>query len=208
MIAINDPSVSTPGGVAVLDRPELVRDHRVGMIDKGMQAAITANNRAALPYALYLASHADASGELIDSRALAAQHFNVCATTITRWRTALVEVGYLLRYSGGFRGRCLVAVIKRYASDAAAFIARRAQAAAWLHRKGRRAELARKARERSRKKGDSAATPLNSIESSLADSDQIGAHDTTESAGERTPGHREGQLAAMRATLPRGGRGR
>ena len=175
MLSNNAARVPNVGGVAVLDRPELVRDHRVGMIDKGMQAAITANNRAALPYALYLASHADASGELIDSRALAAQHFNVCATTITRWRTALVEVGYLLRYSGGFRGRCLVAVIKRYASDAAAFIARRAQAAAWLHRKGRRAELARKARERPKRKGDIHASPLNSIESSLADSDRIRA---------------------------------
>ena len=208
MIAINDPSVSTPGRVAVLDRPEPVRDFRVGMIDKGMQAAITANQRAALPYALYLASHADAAGELIDSRALAAQHFNVCATTITRWRSALVEVGYLLRYSGGYRGVCLVAVIKRYASDASAFIARRAQAAAWLHRKGRRAELARKARERPKKKGDIDVTPLNSLESLTSNSDQIGAQDTTDSAGERTPGHREGQLAAMRATLPRGGRGR
>ena len=145
------------------------------MIDKGMQAAITANNRAALPYALYLASHADAAGELIDSRAIAAQHFNVCETTITRWRTALVKVGFLLRYAGGYRGFCLIAVIKRYTSDASAFIARRAQAAAWLHRKGRREELARKARERSRKKGDMSVTPLNSIESSLADSDRIRA---------------------------------
>ena len=177
MVAINDPSVSTPGGVAVLERPELVRDHRVGMIDKGMQSAITASNRAALPYALYLASHADAAGELIDSRALAAQHFNVCETTITRWRTALVEVGYLLRYSGGFRGRCLVAVIKRYVSDASAFIGRRAQAAAWLHRKGRREELARKARERPKRKGDIRITPLNSLESITADSDRIRAQE-------------------------------
>ena len=204
MLSNNAARVPNVGGVAVLDRPELVRDHRVGMIDKGMQAAITASNRAALPYALYLASHADAAGELIDSRALAAQHFGVCETTITRWRTALVKVGFLLRYAGGYRGFCLVAVIKRYASDASAFIGRRAQAAAWLHRKGRREELARKARERPKRKGDIRATPLISIESSLAYSDQIGAQDS----GERTPGHREGQLAAMRATLPRGGRGR
>ena len=177
MVAINDPSVSTPGGVAVLERPELVRDFRVGMIDKGMQAAITANNRSALPYALYLASHADASGELIDSRAIAAQHFGVCETTITRWRTALVKVGFLLRYAGGYRGFCLIAVIKRYTSDASAFIARRAQAAAWLHRKGRREELARKARERSRKKGDMSVTPLNSLESITSDSVRIRAQE-------------------------------
>ena len=177
MVAINDPSVSSPGGVAVLERPELVRDHRVGMIDKGMQAAITSKHRAALPYALYLASHADSAGELIDSRALAAQHFNVCETTITRWRTALVKVGFLLRYAGGYRGFCLIAVIKRYTSDASAFMARRAQAAAWLHRKGRRAELARKARERSRKKGDIRATPLISRESITADSVRIRAHE-------------------------------
>ena len=175
MVAINDPSVSTPGRVAVLERPEPVRDHRVGMIDKGMQAAITASNRAALPYALYLASHADAAGELVDSRALAAQHFGVCETTITRWRTALVKVGFLLRYAGGYRGFCLVAVIKRYASDASAFIGRRAQAAAWLHRKGRREELARKARERPKRKGDMSVTPLNSKESITADSDRIRA---------------------------------
>ena len=174
MVSNNAAGFPNAGGVAVLERPEPVRDNRVGFIDAGMQSAITASNRAALPYALYLASHADAAGELIDSRALAAQHFNVCETTITRWRTALVEVGYLLRYSGGFRGRCLVAVVKRYASDASAFIARRAQAAAWLHRKGRRAELARLARERRCKKGDIGVTPLTSLESSLADSDGIG----------------------------------
>ena len=177
MVANNDPSVSPPGGVAVLERPELVRDHRVGMIDKGMQAAITANNRAALPYALYLASHADAAGELIDSRAIAAQHFGVCETTITRWRTALVKVGFLLRYAGGYRGFCLIAVIKRYTSDASAFIARRAQAAAWLHRKGRRAELARLARERRCKKGDIGVTPLISLESITANSDRIRAQE-------------------------------
>ena len=177
MLSNNAARVPNVGGVAVLDRPEPVRDHRVGMIDKGMQAAITAQHRAALPYALYLASHADAAGELIDSRALAAQHFGVCETTITRWRTALVKVGFLLRYAGGYRGFCLVAVIKRYTSDASAFIARRAQAAAWLHRKGRREELARKARERSRKKGDIRVTPLNSLESLTSDSVRIRAQE-------------------------------
>lgn len=177
MVANNAASVSTPGRVAVLERPDPVRDHRVGMIDKGMQAAITARHRAALPYALYLASHADAAGELIDSRALAAQHFNVCETTITRWRSALVEVGFLLRYAGGYRGFCLIAVIKRYVSDASVFIARRAQAAAWLHRKGRRAELAQRARERARKKGDIGVTPLNSLESITSDSGRIRAQE-------------------------------
>jgi len=160
-----------------LERPEPVRDNRVGFIDAGMQSAITASNRAALPYALYLASHADAAGELIDSRALAAQHFGVCETTITRWRSALVEVGYLLRYSGGYRGRCLVAVVKRYVSDATVFIARRAQAAAWLHRKGRRAELARLARERGRGKGGIGVTPLISQESFTTDSVGIRAQE-------------------------------
>ena len=175
LVAVKGLAVSVPtGGVSVLDRPGPVRDNRVGFIDAGMQSAITAGNRAALPYALYLASHADAAGELIDSRALAAQHFNVCETTISRWRTALVEVGYLLRYSGGFRGMCLVAVVRRYVSDQTAFIARRAQAAAWLHRKGRRAELARLARQRRCKKGDIGATPLISQMSSLADSVGIG----------------------------------
>ena len=77
------------------------RDTRVGTLDAGMQAHIAAVDRSALPYALYLATHANPAGEVIDARALAAEHFHVNILTITRWRASLVRAGYLLPYGGG-----------------------------------------------------------------------------------------------------------
>ena len=64
---------------------------------------IAAVDRSAIPYAHYLATHASPAGDVIDSRALAAEHFHVNTRTITRWRAALVRAGYLLPYGGGIR---------------------------------------------------------------------------------------------------------
>ena len=176
-----------------------------------MQARILAVDRSAFPYAMRLATHASPAGEVIDSRALAAEHFHVHIRTITRWRAALVRAGYLLPYAGGHKGKCLRAVIKRFLSDTTAFIARRAVAAAHLARKARHAERARRARENPRTnpripKGDMNVSRLISQESSLEDSAESTLDDTAERAPGTDTGHRAALLASMRALLPRGGR--
>ena len=56
-------------------------------------------DRQAFAYALYLATNANAADEVIDSRALAAEHCHVHIRTITRWRAHLISVGYLMPYS-------------------------------------------------------------------------------------------------------------
>ena len=187
------------------------RDTRVGLLDAEMQARILAVDRSAFPYAMRLATHASPAGEVIDSRALAAEHFHVHIRTITRWRAALVRAGYLLPYAGGHKGKCLRAVIKRFLSDTTAFIARRAVAAAHLARKARHAERARRARENPRTnpripKGDIDVSRLISQESSLEDSAESTLDDTAERAPGTDTGHRAALLASMRALLPRGGR--
>ena len=160
---------------------------------------------------MYLSTHANPAGDVIDSRALAAEHFHVHIRTITRWRAALVRAGYLMPYAGGHKGKCLRAVIKRFMTDTTVFIARRALAALWLARKARHAERARRARENPRTnpripKGDMNVSRLISQESSLEDS----AESTLDDAPERAPGtdagHRAALLASMRALLPRNGR--
>ena len=188
------------------------RDTRVGTLDAGMSAHIAAVDRSALPYALYLATHASPAGDVIDSRALAAEHFHVNIRTITRWRASLVNAGYLLPYAGGHKGKCLRAVIKRFLTDSTAFIARRALAALWLARKARNAERARRARENPRtnpcirSKGDIDVSRLISQESSLEDSAESTLDDTTERAPGTISGHGAAVLASMRARLPRNGR--
>lgn len=188
------------------------RDTRVGTLDAGMSAQIAARDRSALPYALYLATHASPAGDVIDSRALAAEHFRVSIRTITRWRASLVDAGYLLPYAGGHKGKCLRAVIKRFLTDSTAFIARRALAAVWLARKARNAERARRARENPRTnpcirpKGDMNVSRLISQESSLEDSAESTLDDTAERAPGPITGHAAALLASMRATLPRNGR--
>ena len=187
------------------------RDTRVGLLDAEMQAQIASVDRSALPYAMRLATHASPAGEVIDSRALAAEHFHVHIRTITRWRAALVRAGYLLPYAGGHKGKCLRAVLKRFLSDTTAFIARRAVAAAHLARKARHAERARRARENPRTnpripKGDMNVSRLISQESSLEDSAESTLDDTAERAPGTDAGHRDALLASMRALLPRGGR--
>lgn len=188
------------------------RDTRVGTLDAGMSAHIAAVDRSALPYALYLATHASPAGEVIDSRALAAEHFRVNIRTITRWRAALVDAGYLMPYAGGHKGKCLRAVIKRFLTDSTAFIARRALAALWLARKARNAERARRARENPRTnpcirlKGDIDVSRLISQESSLDDSAESTLDDTTERATGTISGHGAAAIASMRALLPYGGR--
>jgi hypothetical protein len=176
-----------------------------------MIAQIAAVDRSAGLYALYLAAHANPAGDVIDSRALAAEHFNVHIRTITRWRASLVDAGYLLPYAGGHKGKCLRAVVKRFMSDTTAFIARRALARVWLARKARNAERARRARENprtnpSRLKGDRDVTRLISQESSLEDSAEQTLDDTAERPhGAMTP-HAAALYASMMAKLPRGGR--
>jgi hypothetical protein len=188
------------------------RDTRVGTLDAGMSAHIAAVDRSALPYALYLATHANPAGDVIDSRALAAEHFHVNIRTITRWRASLVRAGYLLPYGGGHKGKCLRAVIKRFLTDSTAFIARRALAALWLARKARNAERARRARMNPRtnpcirQKGDIDVSRLISQESSLEDSAESTLDDTTERAPGTISGHGAAVLASMRAGLPRNGR--
>jgi hypothetical protein len=187
------------------------RDTRVGTLDAEMSAQIAARDRSALPYALYLATHANPAGDVIDSRALAAEHFHVTIRTITRWRASLVDAGYLLPYAGGHKGKCLRAVIKRFMSDTTAFIARRALAAVWLARKARHAERARRARENprtnpSRPKGDIDVSRLISQESSLEDSAGSTLEDTAERPHGTLTAAAAALLASMRATLPRGGR--
>lgn len=187
------------------------RDTRVGLLDAEMQAQIAAVDRSALPYAMRLSTHANPAGDVIDSRALAAEHFHVHIRTITRWRAALVRAGYLMPYAGGHKGKCLRAVIKRFMTDTTAFIARRALAAAHLARKARNAERARRARENPRTKacipkGDMSISRLISKESSLEDSGESTLDDTAERAPGTDTGHRDALLASMRAVLPRGGR--
>ena len=188
------------------------RDTRVGTLDAGMSAHIAAVDRSALPYALYLATHANPAGEVIDSRALAAEHFHVNIRTITRWRAALVRAGYLLPYGGGHKGKCLRAVIKRFLTDATAFIARRSLARIWLERKARHAERARRARENPRTnpcirlKGDIELSRLISQESSLEDSAESTLDERPERDAVGITGHAAELLAAMRAQLPRNGR--
>ena len=187
------------------------RDTRVGLLDAEMQARILAVDLSALPYALYLSTHANPAGEVIDSRALAADYFHVHIRTITRWRAALVRVGYLMPYAGGHKGMCLRAVIKRFMTDTTAFIARRAVAAAHLARKARHAELARHARENPRTnacipKGDMSISRLISKESLREDFAESTLDDTAERAPGTDTGHRDALLASMRALLPRGGR--
>ena len=183
------------------------RDTRVGTLDAGMTAQIAAVDRSALPYALYLATHANPAGEVIDSRALAAEHFRVDVRTITRWRSTLVDAGYLQRYAGGHRGLCLRAVVKRFLSDTTAFIARKAQASLWLARKARRAELARYGRMNPRKKkGDIDLSRLISQKSSLEDSAESTLDERPERDAVGITGHAAELLAAMRAQLPRNGR--
>ena len=188
------------------------RDTRVGTLDAGMQAHIAAVDRSALPYALYLATHANPAGDVIDSRALAAEHFHVNIRTITRWRAALVRAGYLLPYGGGHKGKCLRAVIKRFLTDSTAFIARRALARIWLERKARNAERARRARMNPRTnpcirpKGDIDRSRLISQESSLEDSAESTLDERPERDAVGITGHAADLLAAMRAQLPRNGR--
>jgi hypothetical protein len=187
------------------------RDTRVGTLDAGMSAQIAARDRSALPYALYLATHANPAGEVIDSRALAAEYFHVTIRTITRWRASLVDAGYLLPYAGGHKGKCLRAVIKRFLSDSTAFIARRALAALWLARKARNAERARRARmnprtNRTKPKGDIDVSRLISQESSLEDSAESTLDERPERDAVGITGHAADLLAAMRAQLPRNGR--
>ena len=187
------------------------RDTRVGLLDAEMQAQIASVDRSALPYAMHLATHANAAGDVIDSRALAADYFHVHIRTITRWRAALVRAGYLLPYAGGHKGKCLRAVIKRFLSDTTTFIARRALAALWLARKARHAERARRARENPRTnpripKGDIDVSRLISQESLRDDSAESTLDDTAERAPGTDAGHRDALLASMRALLPRGGR--
>ena len=188
------------------------RDTRVGSLDAGMTAQIAAVDRSALPYALYLATHANPAGDVIDSRALAAEHFHVNIRTITRWRAALVRAGYLLPYGGGHKGKCLRAVIKRFLTDSTAFIARRALAALWLARKARNAERARRARMNPRTnpstkpKGDIDVSRLISQESSLEDSAESTLDERPERDAVGITGHAADLLAAMRAQLPRNGR--
>jgi len=188
------------------------RDTRVGTLDAGMSAHIAARDRSALPYALYLATHANPAGDVIDSRALAAEHFHVTIRTITRWRASLVDAGYLMPYAGGHKGKCLRAVIKRFLTDATAFIARRAQATVHLARKARHAERARHARENPRTnpcirpKGDINVSRLISQESSLEDSAESTLDDAAERPNGTITGHGAAVLASIRATLPRGGR--
>jgi hypothetical protein len=188
------------------------RDTRVGTLDAGMSAQIAARDRSALPYALYLATHASPAGDVIDSRALAAEHFHVTIRTITRWRASLVDAGYLLPYAGGHKGKCLRAVIKRFLSDSTAFIARRALAALWLARKARNAERARRARMNPRTnpstkpKGDIDVSRLISQESSLEDSAESTLDERPERDAVGITGHAADLLAAMRAQLPRNGR--
>ena len=183
------------------------RDTRVGSLDAGMTAQIAAVDRSALPYALYLATHANPAGEVIDSRALAAEHFHVNIRTITRWRSTLVDAGYLQRYAGGHRGLCLRAVVKRFLSDTTAFIARKAQASLWLARKSRRAELARYGRMNPRKKkGDIDVSRLISQVSSREDSAESTLDERPERDTVGITGHAADLLAAMRAQLPHNGR--
>ena len=173
---------------------------------------IAAVDRSAIPYAHYLATHASPAGDVIDSRALAAEHFHVNTRTITRWRAALVRAGYLLPYGGGHKGKCLRAVIKRFLTDATAFIARRSLARIWLERKARNAERARRARMNprtnpcTRPKGDIDRSRLISQESSLEDSAESTLDDTTERAPGTISEHGAAVLAAARARLPRNGR--
>ena len=187
------------------------RDTRVGLLDAEMQAQIAAVDGSAFRYAMYLSTHANAAGDVIDSRALAAEHFHVHIRTITRWRAALVRVGYLMPYAGGHKGMCLRAVIKRFMSDTTAFIARRALAAAHLARKARHAERARRARENPRTnacipKGDIDVSRLISQESSLEDFAESPLDDTAERPKGRMTPLAADLLASMRAPLPRGGR--
>ena len=187
------------------------RDNRVGLLDAEMQAQIASVDRSALPYAMHLATHANAAGDVIDSRALAADYFHVHIRTITRWRAALVRAGYLMPYAGGHKGKCLRAVIKRFLSDTTTFIARRALAALWLARKARHAERARRARENPRTnpripKGDMNVSRLISQESSLEDSAESTLDDTAERPNGRMTSLAADLLASMRAPLPRGGR--
>ena len=187
------------------------RDTRVGLLDAEMQAQIAAVDRSAGLYAMYLSTHANPAGDVIDSRALAADYFHVHIRTITRWRAALVRAGYLMPYAGGHKGQCLRAVIKRFLSDATVFIARRALAAAHLARKARHAERARRARENPRTnpripKGDIDVSRLISKESSLEDFAESTLDDTAERAPGTDTGPRDALLASMRALLPRGGR--
>ena len=188
------------------------RDTRVGSLDAGMIAQIAAVDRSALPYALYLATHANPAGEVIDSRALAAEHFHVNIRTITRWRASLVRAGYLLPYGGGHKGKCLRAVIKRFLTDSTAFIARRALARIWLERKARNAERARRARMNPRTnpcirpKGDIELSRLISQESSLEDSAESTLDYTTERPNGTISDHGAAVLASIRAGLPRNGR--
>ena len=188
------------------------RDTRVGLLDAEMQARIAAVDGSAFRYAMYLSTHANAAGEVIDSRALAAEHCHVHIRTITRWRASLVRAGYLMPYAGGHKGQCLRAVIKRFMSDATVFIARRALAAAHLARKARHAERARRARENPRTnpripKGDMSISRLISKESSLEDFAESTLDDTAERPNGRMTPLAADLLASMRAPLPRGGRG-
>ena len=188
------------------------RDTRVGTLDAGMSAHIAAVDRSALPYAMRLSTHANPAGDVIDSRALAAEHFHVNIRTITRWRAALVRAGYLLPYAGGHKGKCLRAVIKRFLTDSTAFIARRALAALWLARKARNAERARRARMNPRTnpstkpKGDIDVSRLISQESSLEDSAESTLEERPERDAVGITGHAADLLAAMRAQLPRNDR--
>lgn len=114
----------------------------VGVLDRDMSELIARNCPEAMPYAMRLAANADADGYVIDSRALAAAALGKSERTVSRWRAALQKIGFLVRYSGGNRGECVRMVIKRFASDASAFVAKRAIAAIWLRGKERRAALA------------------------------------------------------------------
>jgi hypothetical protein len=183
------------------------RDTRVGTLDAEMQAHIAAVDRSALPYALYLATHANPAGEVIDSRALAAEHFHVHIRTISSWRASLVDAGYLMPYAGGHKGMCLRAVIKRFLTDATAFIARRSLATIHLARKARHAERARHARENPhtnpciRPKGGVSTTRLISQESSLEDSAESTLDDAAERPNEEMTPHAAAALASMRALV-------
>jgi hypothetical protein len=133
----------------------------VAILDRGMAELISRECPEALPYALRLATNADAAGNVIDARLRAATALGRSERTVSRWRAALQRVGFLIRYSGGHKGECVRMVIKRFVHDSSAFVARRAMAACWLSTKDRIASMAERKRT-GRAKGDMNVTRLTS----------------------------------------------
>lgn len=163
----------------------------------------------ALPTLLALVGMANAEGEsTVGLRTLCAK-VGRSVSTVERHISKLEGAGYLARVDGGYRGRCVTYVVKRWIKDSTAFVASKARRAVYAARRARWARLAesRKARREASQAGPKKVPmdeqlPIPSKDGEVSPTPEGVAADSQTSSG-------EGMKAAMahwktiQAKLPR-----